>query len=118
VNGIAPPLDLDDFRRRSHAIWVARVEAREKFEAHGLAEADAEHHFRVEKAKRLAALRAGGKTSAEALALADGDSVVAEHRRTRDKEATLKRAAAMHIEELERNAANLRKEADMSGGIE
>jgi hypothetical protein len=119
VNGAppAPPIDLQDFRRRSRRIYDERLAARQRFEEHGLLEADAEHNYQVERAKKLMELRAAGKAQSEALVLAEGDSTVAEHKRTRNKEAVLKRAAAMHVEELERNAANLRAEATMSEGI-
>lgn len=110
-----PALDLDDFRTRSQRIVKAREEARRDYTECGIAEADAEHDYRKRKAIRLAHHRHDGKGVTEAETLAEGD--VAEHRRERDTQHVLKRAAEMRWAELERNAASLRTEASMSEGI-
>lgn len=118
ADGIQAPLDLDDYRRRAYAIWQERVKARAEFKEHVLKEADAENAYRIEKARRLEVLRANGKAQDEAMALAEGDVVVAGHRLTRDREAGLKKHAAMYVEELERNASSLNREAQLGEGIE
>jgi superfamily II RNA helicase len=114
-NGPAPALDLHDFRRRAHQIGEARAEARRDSEEAGIAEAEAEHSYRKRKAIRMAHHRNDGKGVTEAEILAEGD--VAEHRRERDIQHVLRRAAEQRWHELERNAASLRTEASMSEGL-
>lgn len=104
------PLDLATYRERNARIVRARDEARREFEECGIAEAEAEHDYRKRKAIRLAHYRNDGKGVTEAETLAEGD--VAEFRRERDTQHVLKQAAQMRWQELERNAASLRREAD------
>jgi hypothetical protein len=114
-NGPAPALDLQDFRVRNERIVRAREEARREFTETGIAEADAEWEYRRRKAIRLAHHRNDGKGVTEAETLAEGD--VADHKRERDTQHVLRRAAELRWAELERNAASLRTEASMSEGL-
>lgn len=105
-----PPLDLATYRERNAKIVKEREKARRDFEEIGIEAADFEHEYRKRKAIRLAHHRHDNKGVTEAETLAEGD--VAEWRRERDTAQILAKAAYMRWQELERNAASLRKEAD------
>lgn len=108
----APPLDLDDFRRRSEQIVRARDKARQSYEHDALAEAEAEHEYRKNKAVAFASYRNDGKGVSESEILAEGD--VADHRKTRDRSHALAKSALLRIDELEANRAMLRAELQSS----
>lgn len=108
-------VDLGDFQSRSLRIYKARERAREDFQTQGLAEADAEHDYRKQKAAALLAYRNHSKGVTEAEILAEGD--VADHRKARDRAHVLRKSAEFRIAELERNAASLRTEATLSEDI-
>jgi hypothetical protein len=116
LNDITPPLDLDDYRGRARRIYEHRVKAREERERHALEEADAENEFQRTRAAALLRHREEGVAWGAAEKLAEADA--AEHKRRRDRARALKRSAELRIEELERNATSLNREAQMSGGIE
>lgn len=111
-----PPLDLADFRTRRARIVKGKEEARREYEECAIAEAEAEHSYRKRKAIRLAHYRNEGKGVGEAETLAEGD--VADFRKERDTQHVLAKAAMMRWEELEANRAMLKRESEMSEGIE
>lgn len=111
-----PPLDLHDFRIRAAAIVEARAEARREYQECAIAGAEAEHEYRKRKAIRLAAHRNAGMGITEAEIHAEGD--VAEFRRERDTQQYLAKAALLRWEELKDNRAMLRRESELSEGIE
>lgn len=113
-----PPIDSADFHRRAHQIGTARGKARDEATQQGLIEAQADHRYRKAKAVRILNHRTEGASWAVAEKLAEGDAPVADAKLERDTARVLRRSAEMRWAELERNAANLRKEADLSGGIE
>lgn len=112
-----PPLDLADFRARYARIVRARDEARREAEEAGIAEAEAEHAYLKRRAIRMAHHRHEEKASWDAAAkLAEGD--VADHRRERDTQRVLAKAAWARWQELSDNKSMLNREAQMSEGLE
>lgn len=107
-----PPLDLAAYRERNARIVKAREEARKEYEEQGIEEAEAEFEYRRRKSIRIAHHRRDDKGVTESEILAEGD--VAEWKQKRDTAHVLARAAQMRWSELERNAASLRTEANMS----
>jgi hypothetical protein len=113
---IEPPLDLHGFRVRAAQIVQARQEARREYQECAIAGAEAEHEYRKRKAIRMAVHRNDGKGVTEAEIYAEGD--VAEFRRERDTQQYLAKAAMLRWEELKDNRAMLRRESELSEGIE
>ncbi len=116
MSEIKPPLDLDGFRIRAAQIVQARTEARVEYRECAIAGAEAEHEYRKRKAIRMAHHRNDGKGVTEAEIMAEGD--VADHRRERDTQQYLAKAAILRWEELKDNRAMLRRESELSEGIE
>lgn len=111
-----PIIDLDEYRRRGYSIAQAREKARLDYENHAEEEAEADHDYRVAKAKAMAEYRAAGKAQDESLTLAEADA--AGHKRRRDMAAVLKTSARFRIEECEGSRANLRVEAEWAQRID
>ena len=118
MNSQAPeaPLDLHDFRVRAAQIVLARSGARREYQECAIAAAEAEHEYRKRKAIRMSVHRNEGKGVTEAEIMAEGD--VADHRRERDTQQYLAKAAILRWEELKDNRAMLRRESELSEGIE
>jgi hypothetical protein len=117
VSAPQPTLSLDDFRRQSRVLQQKRIAAREDYEAHAQAEAQAEHDYRLIRSQAFAEAKAQeGTTAAQAEFQADADS--APNKLKRDLSRAKAKAALLRIEALEADRATLRSIAEWSRAID
>ncbi len=119
TNGIKPPLDLDDFRSRRALIVKERERARVEAEEEGIKEGEAEFRYRKLKAQAMNYFR--GKMEmgvGEAEIHAEASEKVAQAKLERHTAHVLRRSAESLVEGLDGNRAMLKRESELSEGIE
>lgn len=115
VHELTPPLDLATFRERNQRIIRARESAAKDAEEHGIEEAEADFRYHKLKAQALAYYRTKEDMGVtEAMTMAEGSEKVVQAKLERHTAWVLRRAAEERMAALERNAASLRTEANMS----